>query len=270
MKLRDKFWLWGHPEGRYNLNADDYGCPDVSRMTPMEGCLYLGINKTFMVPVKVNVNRRQYNKSFKTLSSVGWECFGADEDPGKIEQIIAESREFPNITAAVFDDFYGKAKKRARDEGKPVEAESLWRIRERLNNNEVRPIDMWMVLYTYEFGVDPESDSSFKKFLDPFNGIIMWTWEERDVHLIPEKFEYLKKLAPNNRFMFGCYLYNFGEKKQATGEKVKWQLDYYREKLIAGEAEGVVLHTNTMADLDYEAYDACLEWMAEHGDEEID
>ena len=68
MLLRDRFWLWGHPEGRYNLNADDFGCPDVSRMSPMEACLYLGIRNTFMVPVGVDVNRRQYNKSFKTLS----------------------------------------------------------------------------------------------------------------------------------------------------------------------------------------------------------
>ena len=25
MLLRDRFWLWGHPEGRYNLNADNFG-----------------------------------------------------------------------------------------------------------------------------------------------------------------------------------------------------------------------------------------------------
>ena len=49
--------------------------------------------------------------------------------------------------------------------------------------------------------------------------------------------------------MFGCYLYNFGESKQATGKSVVWQLDWYREKILYGEAEGVVLHTNTMADL---------------------
>ena len=112
MKLRDKFWLWGHPEGRYNNNIDGYGCPHFSRMTPMEGCLYLGISNTFMVPVNWPVNRRQYNKSFKTLSAAGWECFGADAHPEKIEQIIEESKEFPNITAAVFDDFWGQAKQR--------------------------------------------------------------------------------------------------------------------------------------------------------------
>ena len=71
MKLRDKFWLWGHPEGRYN---GSYGNGQISRMTPMEGCLYLGIRNTFMIPDKWEVNRRQYNKSFTTLNGVAWEC----------------------------------------------------------------------------------------------------------------------------------------------------------------------------------------------------
>ena len=105
MLLRDKFWLWGHPEGRYNLNADGFGCPDVSRMTPMEACLYLGISNTFMVPVEVDVNRRQYNKSFKTLKQVGWECFDAYKDPELIDQIVADAKEFPNISCIVVDDF---------------------------------------------------------------------------------------------------------------------------------------------------------------------
>ena len=65
------------------------------------------------------------------------------------------------------------------------------------------------------------------------------------------------------------HLYNFGERKQATGTAVKWQLDRYRELIVAGEIEGVVLHTNTMADLDYAAYDVALDWMAEHGDEMV-
>ena len=53
MQLRDKFWLWGHPEGRYNA---EFGNDKPSRMTPMEGCLYLGVRNVFMVPVNWEVN----------------------------------------------------------------------------------------------------------------------------------------------------------------------------------------------------------------------
>ena len=110
---------------------------------------------------------------------------------------------------------------------------------------------------------------AFEPYVAPFDGIIMWTWCEKNIHWVPKKFEAFKKLTEGKRRMIGCYLWNFGEKKPATAEAVKWQLDWYRERLLAGEIEGVVLHTNTMADLDYEAYDAATAWMEEHGDEEI-
>ena len=128
---------------------------------------------------------------------------------------------------------------------------------------------MWMVLYTHEFGVDPVSDAEFQPYIGPFDGVIMWTWKESDVPLIDEKFEIFKKMTFGKQRMLGCYLYNFGERRQATGSAVKWQLDRYRELILSGEAEGVVLHTNTMADLDYEAYDVAVDWMRKHGDERV-
>ena len=257
MKFRELCWLWGHPEGRYN---GLWGNEKISRMTPMECCDYLGICNTFMIPVEIDVNRRQYNKSFKTLRQVGWEAF----DMGGVEELIKEAADFPNIGCVVYDDFVGKNKKAA------LSFDSLHAVRERLHNNEVRPLDMWMVLYTHEFGVNREADVAFKNYTQAFDGVIMWTWRECDVPLIPEKYEAFKILTENRRRMFGCYLWNFGEEKPATGAAVEWQLDWYREKLYANEAEGVVLHTNTMADLDLEAYDVACEWMDQHGDEEID
>lgn len=220
-----------------------------------------------MTPMEIPVNRRQYNKSFVTLRNVAWDI-GRDllnriGDPAVVEEYLANIKDFPNITASVFDDF------KAKDKYKNVPVQALEKIMDRLHNNNVRHIDSWMVLYTHEFGVDEKSDTEFLPYMDTFDGIIMWTWEEKDVVLIPEKYEIFKKQTPNNKRMFGCYLWNFGEKKPATREAVLWQLDFYREKILAGEAEGVVLHTNTMADLDLDAYDAALEWMAEHGDEEV-
>ena len=267
MVLRDKFWLWGHPEGRYNQNAEGYGCNDISRMTPMEGCLYLGIRNTFMVPVGVDVNRRQYNKSFKTLNNVGWECFEVSKRPEIIDTIINEAKDFSNISCVVMDDFKCEIDGVPRYKNMPVS--NIREINQRLHNNEVRRLDSWMVLYTWQFGIDEKEDEEFQPYMDEFDGVIMWTWKESDVPLIPEKFELFKKYTPNTRRMVGCYLYNFGESKQATGDAVKWQLDYYRELLLKGEIEGVVLHTNTMADLDYEAYDVAVQWMEEHGDEKI-
>lgn len=264
MLLRERFWLWGHPEGRYN---NDFGNTEVSRMTPMEACLYLGIRNTFMVPVGVDVNRRQYNKSFKTLKQVGWECFDACEKPELVDEIIAEAKDFKNISCVVIDDF--KIEENGVPRYKKLPVSMLEDLNRKLHNNPVRRLDSWMVLYTFQFGVNEEEDKEFQPYMDEFDGVIMWNWEEKDAHLIPERFEIFKKQTPKTRRMVGCYLYNFGEAKQATGESVKWQLDYYRELLLKGEIEGIVLHTNTMADLDHEAYDVACAWLEEHGDEEV-
>ena len=266
MKLRDTFWLWGHPEGRYNNNIDNFGFHGFSRMTPMEGCLYLGIKNTFMVPCDWPCDRDQYNKSFKTLNKVGWEFTRKMHTPELIDEYINDAKKFSNINCVVFDDFKGLS---AKHKDKELFIENLKKVIDKLHNNDVKRLDVWMVLYTHEFGIDEKVDAEFAEILKLFDGIIMWNWYESRYKEIPEKFEIFKKLTPNNRRMFGCYLYNFGEKKQATGEAVKWQLDFYREKMLAGEAEGVVPHTNTMADMDFESYDVFRAWIAEHGDEEI-
>ena len=269
MKLREKTWLWGHPAGRYN---NEFGNNRESRMTPMECCLYLGIRNTFMIPVGWKANRRQYNKAFTTLRSVAWECYGAAKNPDEVDPLIKEAADFPNIHGVVFDDF----QRGGWPEYTKIPVENLWEVNRRLHNNDVRDMAMWMVLYTREFANDPNdpnrkgyNDELFAPYIEPFDGLILWTWDERDVPLIPEKYEAFKKMCAGKRHMVGLYLYNFGENRDATAEAVKWQLDFWYDKLKSGEIEGIVFHTNTMADLDLEAYDVAKAWMEEHGDEEI-
>lgn len=266
MVLRDVCWLWGHPEGCFN---GKYGLKEDSRMTPMECCDYLGIRNTFMVPMGQKVNRRQYNKSFKRLNRVGWDCFLAALVPERIEKLITDAREFPNVKVGVFDDFKNADEPDMPPRYKRFPVENLHTVIDRMHNNDVRRLDTWMVLYTRLFGVDEQDDRDFQPFMDMFDGVIMWTWEESNIPVIPEKFEILKKLTPNIRRMFGCYLYDFHLSKPSTPDLVKWQLDYYYEQIKKGDAEGIVFHTNTMADLDLEAYDVACKWLDEHGDEEI-
>lgn len=258
--LRDKFWIWGHPENRY---FNQYGNYQHSRMTPMEGAMYLGARNMFMVPVGIDVNPRQYNKSFTALNQVGWSIDNAAASPLALEQLILQAKDFPNIGCGVFDDFVGYLSHH------PLPVEKFYKVHERMHDNGVRPLDMWMVLYTREFGLDAAEDARFQPYIGPFDGIIMWTWEEKDVVLFEEKFAIFKRMTAGKRRMLGLYLYNFGEFRQATGKAVLWQLNRYSELIRQGEVEGIVLHTNTMADLDYEAYDVAVAWMQEHGDEMI-
>ena len=258
--LRDKFWIWGHPEGRYN---HEFGNEQESRMTPLEGALYMGARNLFMVPVGVNVNVRQYNKSFTPLKSVGWAIDNAAADPAALNQLMEQAKDFPNISCGVFDDFVGYLAKH------PIPPERFLAVRERMHTEAARPLSMWMVLYTHEFGVDEAQDAAFQPYIDAFDGVIMWTWEERRLDQFEEKYARFKELTKNRRRMLGLYLYNFGECRPATAEAARWQLERYTQLLRAGEIEGIVLHTNTMADLDHPAYDVETAWMREHGDEII-
>ena len=265
--LRDRLWLWGHPEGLFNNNS--FGNNTPSRMTPMEFCANYGLNRTFMVPCGREVNRRQYNKSFKALKEVVWDCYDAVNKPELLERNIEEAKEFNNITGVIFDDMHRQGT------FKDIPLQKLWDIKERLHNNEVKPLTMWMVIYTIEFGkklnaYSPEMTAEFLKYIEPFDGVTMWSWEEStQTPYIPEKWEELKALTPGKKRMFGCYLWNFGESCPATGKWVKWQLDFFLEQIKKGDAEGIILHTNTMADLDLEAYDVMEEWLKEHINDEV-
>ena len=268
--LKDKLWLWGHPEGKYN---NDFGNTEISRMTPLEGALYLDCSGIFMVPVDSVVNRRQYLKSFKPIKRVGWDILrtndgkaeeGAGAHPELVNELIENAKEFKNITCAVFDDFaIGK-----RYSLFPIE--NMFKVRDMLHNNDVRRLDMWMVLYSHEFGENEEDDKEFLPYVEPFDGIIMWTWEEKDLVKFEEKYKKFKEITNGKRRMLGLYLYNFGEHKKSTGKAVAWQLDRYYELLKAGEIEGIVLHTNTMADLDHESYKVCNDWLEIHKNDVID
>ncbi len=260
MLLRDRFWQWGHTAGCF-LNY--YGIKEESRMTPMEGCLYFGIPNTFMVPINEEPNRRQYNKSFKTLKEVVWECYAAGRDPSAVDAIIEDSKEFTNITGIVFDDFA----RGGVHEYSQMSIENLYEVRRKLKEDGPRPLNMWTVIYVNDYGKSPELDETLVRHLEAFDGITLWLRLESDIPRLEAKFAHIKKMLPDKRFLFGCYLYEHRKQRQATAVGVKLQLDWYKEKILAGEAEGVVLHTNSWADLDYEASDAAVKWMEENGDE---
>ena len=99
-KLKDRLWLWAHPEGKY---YNEYGNTELSRMTPLEGAMYLDCTGLFMVPVGVQLNRRQYNHAFRPMQRVGWDLLrdndgvslkGAGVNPDFAKELIEEAKEF--------------------------------------------------------------------------------------------------------------------------------------------------------------------------------
>src|SRR5512136_371143 len=74
--LRDRFWIWTHAEGAYKL---EYGLPRTSRMTPVEGAVYLGVHNLLFIrygdepPMPFD----DYAISFRPMKRVVWSITGA-------------------------------------------------------------------------------------------------------------------------------------------------------------------------------------------------
>jgi len=260
MKLRDKLWIWGHRAGSHNSK---YGFE--SFMSPVEAAVYLGVSNVFMVSLKGNIVPPfdKFSRALSVLREIKYSVVGDSSSPdnassfGDTEEIIRQANLFDNITGGIFDDFYSERRL------KVYTPEVLGAIRRRLNSNK-KPLDMWSVIYDHNLNIDAQGQ------IDAFDGLSYWTWRHSDLDKFESNYGKFLALTPEKRRMLGCYLYDYGTSTQVPAQKIVWQLDRYTECIKKGEAEGIIFCSNTVADLGFEAVAAAKEWIAKHGDTEID
>jgi len=253
-RLRDRLWIWGHPT---NSLYKAFGLNEPSSMSPMEGMGYLGARNLFYVPMRRPTHYAQCNRAMEPAREVGWSV----ETPDMVDTVIEQAHQFPNIRRAVFDDFFSD--ENASNNSRHYPPEKLADLRHALHTKAPHPLEMWMVLYTHQF------DRDIARFIDEFDGVSMWIWNESDVVRFEQHCATFFDLTPKQKRLIGCYLYDFGGEKQASAKRVRDQLDRNREFILQGDIEGVILHTNAVADLGYEAVEAAKSWVLEHGDERV-
>ena len=260
--LKDRLWIWGHEAGSHNGMYDIEG----SVMTPAEGAEYLGARNMFMI---VHLDKPKppfddYSRDLCSLLQVKWSVVGdgSSEDDntgiGNLEEVLRQAQIFPNITGGMFDDFFLPHR---MAEYTP---ERLKSMADRLHKNEGRPLDMWCVLYNHDL------DKDIGSFLDAFDGVSFWTWKESDLISFEDNYHKFLSMTKGKKRMLGCYLYNYGEQKQSTVEMMEYQLKTYAECIKRREVEGIIFCSNTVMDLGFCAVAAAKNWIAEHGDMEID
>jgi len=263
-KLRDYFWIWGHPAGSLNIEGSPINPSDLP---PVEGTYYLGARNTFLVSMDVPVDRHHESELAKDVANVGWSINYAWEHPENVTEVCTLAKEFKNISRGIFDDFFSE--NNPKNNYTNYTPEKLAEVREELH---AAGLEFWVVLYTEEF---PKIDREvMKSFLKEFDGISLWYWNEKEVI---EDYERLMdiylELSEGKKRMVGCYLYDFGPMAPATGKVVVQQLDRLKGMVKDGTIEGVILHTNAVVAKEgepYEAVQACVKWMNENGDEVID
>lgn len=264
--LRDRLWLWGQTPGTHHMGAgyqNLYGCPGTNRMTPFEGAIYFGIPNMCRV-VSMGQPTLPYDQealAIGSLDKVVWSVIG-QFDPGRgegaddVNEILRLARKYPNVVGGVMDDFMNE---QVMNRYPPAR---LKEIRERLNGEIDRRLELWTVIYTHEL-ID-----TAVPFLNECDAASLWTWHAKDLLYLDDSFARLRELfGPDKPVYAGCYMWDYGGHLPMPLDLMELQLETYRRWINEGKIEGIIFCSNCIADIDLKAVDFTRDYIKEHGHE---
>ena len=265
MKLKDRIWLWGQDAGTHHAyHNNEWKLPGVNRMDPAAGAGYFGIVNCCRVVMsgKPEPPFDAESEKLKGLKRLVWSVVGdgsTDRTYGgvtDIEEVLRQAQKFPNVCGGILDDFFF-------DNAPPrLTVEQLKEVKERLGANKPRPLDLWIVLYDRQLGLDCNS------YLDICDVITFWTWIGANLKNIDDNLGKLCLKTPGKRRMAGCYLWNYGESKPMTVEQTEYQINKYHQWIKKGGLDGIIVVSNNLADIGLESSKWLKGWLSRTGDEE--
>lgn len=265
--VADTMWLWGHPAGTASRNSS---LLRTSALGPVEGAQHFGVRNLFLVPWRERMPLEQTATAADALREVGWSVeygrVGSEQRlEDELDALVALSARHSNMSRVVLDDFFeangreSPGPPRLDPRFSDLSPERLASTQERLRTAGLRPLSVWMVIYTYQL------HPNIKPYLDAVDGVMLWFWHQRDLEDYDQRLEAWIGLTEGKRRMLGCYLFDFGANRPADPDLALWQLDRQLELTREGTVEGTCLHTNAVADVGLRAPDAAKRWMADHG-----
>jgi len=257
LTLRDRFWVWTHVEGSYKR---DFGLPRTSRMTPVEGAVYLGVPNLLFIRYqgKPEMPFDQYAIAFRPFKRVVWSLVGASGQSSDEERthVLELAGRFPNIVGFVMDDYFHS------DGSGSLSVEQLKGLRNQLVIGGKRH-DLYVVLYQHQLDLPVSTQLEF------CDKITFWTWKAKDLDKLEPSFERLEELAPKQGKLLGCYLWDFGTKKPMPLELMKKQCELGRRWLKESRIEGMIFLGSNVCDLSLETVEWTRQWIAEVGSEPL-
>ncbi len=255
-RLRDRFWLFACVAGADN---EGWGLPKPSRMTPAEGCFYLGLPNLIMVnwQGKPAPPYDQYAIPFRPLKQVVWSVVGSGGKTAEAERaaVIDLARRMPTVTGLFMDDFFtNKGDKIAQ-----LTPDEVRRIRKQAELPD-RRLDLWVVLYTHQL------DRPVAEHLKLCDKVTLWTWRSADLKDLEANMDRLDRVAGSCDKLLGLYMYDYGARAEMPVDRMKRQCELGLRWLRAGRIEGMIFLANTVADFDFEAVEWTRRWIARLGD----
>ena len=270
--VRDKLWMFGvrpHQDDVNMRGRQGQRLRRKSRITPAEGALMLDIPNMIMVtcegePIPFSEDAYGYAESFITMDKVLWSGISMPvmQHGGVEEAFICDLAEkYPNICGAFLDDFLVNFR---GEEGVNEKAAAFLRdMRERLGK-ACRPMDLWMVWYTYETGY------TAPEVLDQVDGFVLWTWDNNELPLLEARFEQLEKTYPDKRKMLGIYMYDFPNYRMVPLDLMEHQCNVALKLLKEKRIEGIVIECNATMGMGMESELWLRDWIKKVKDIELD
>lgn len=254
MILRDKVWIWGHPE---NSLKGNFGIDKDSSVSPVNGMEYLGAKNIFYVPMGRLKTSEKDEKSVEMQEKCL--AFGWSKEPwDTIDEILERKKRFPSFKILVYDDFF-----RSENEGNNATSickEELLKNKKKLNGIG---LEMWVVFYERDMNVD------ISAYLDCFDGFSFWFWNQPTEEQYQETVKMFIKKTPNKKRFIGCYLYDFGRERACDPNRLESELENDYDLLCKGLIDGFILHTNAVGEMGLDGYERAAKWMKIKGDKEI-
>ena len=256
--IKDDVWLWGQETGSHHSL---WKLPGVNKLDSVSGAEFLGIKNCCRVVMGGKPEPPFDGESAKltSFSKVVWSVMGdcsskRNDDGDDSGEVLRQAALFSNVTGGVMDDFFRPLKKDAR-----LSLEQVKAIAEKFHNAP-RPLELWLVYYAALLEID------YQEYLDAVDVITFWSWDSKELAAAEKNLAEIISRTPGKKHYAGCYLYNYGDDRELTGEEMAKQLDLYLKLWKVGQIEGIIVCSNTVADLGFEAVDVYLDFMKKYGD----
>lgn len=261
-RVRDRLWAWGHEAGSHT--TAEWGVPEPSRITPVEGAVYLGTPNLILVRYggRPAPPYEQYAVPLRALREVVWSIVGAGgtSDAADRAAVLGLRATLPNLTGVMMDDFFGDP-----DRPGPAAALSLAELRELRSAlaGPGRPLDLWAVLYEHQLRLP------VAEHLALCDRVAFWTARSADLTNLERNLTLVERLAPAAERLLGCYMWDYAARRPLPLELMQMQCELGLHWLRAGRVAGLIFLATCICDLGLEAVEWTRRWIAGVGDQPL-
>lgn len=259
MLIRDCLWLWGQEKNSHS--GPHYQIPFGNNIDHVEGAGLLGIPNICRVVMHDTPQPPWDAESerMKDFKQIVWSGIGDggskrnDNGGDDVKEVLRQAAKYPNIKGCIMDDFF-------LADGPRIKNERLEEIRDQLHAANLK---LWMVSYDLKW-------RDFNPTRDFFDVISFWTWSAKDIPQTEEHLNYLRSiLRPDQQAVAGCYLHDYGGKRQIPADLMKHQCDTYYKLLKNHTITGVIVCGSPVLGLGFETEKIVIDWINSVADEEI-